>query len=248
MTIRKDKPLLLSLCVLFVLSLFAACVSCSPSIRQAPTRYHHKYTGEIVNMTEAVQAVLRISNNRVSLVGSAVTLSCQKGKPIRLMTAYHVPEAIEMRDGQGNAPILVGSLLTNKYQQVKILKARPGWDLAILEGLSPLQESCPTVPIASELPEIGSKVWLVGNPLGHEKNITHGILSNVWQTSFFNDKPLVYRIDAAAAPGNSGGGLFNEKGELIGILSFSEVFIFAPIPGGGHAIALPHLWILLKGL
>lgn len=242
MSIRKDKPLILSLLVL-------AFVVTGCAVTPTPDDTMHTYTSQVSNMAQSVVAVDRISNNRISLVGSAVVIRCEAGKPIRLLTAYHVPEAIEERDGQGDAPILIGNGYTRRYQQVKLLAKRPGWDLAVLEGFIPEEKSCPSVPIASTLPEIGSPVWLVGNPLGHEKNITHGILSHVYFTQFFKDKPLVYRIDAAAGPGNSGGGLFNNKGELIGILSFGELVGFGSfLPGGGHAIGLPHIWVMLKNL
>ena len=224
-------------------------MSCSPSTSPVqPTLHNHKYTSDTANLANSVLAVMRIVDNRVKLVGSAVVISCEKDKPIRLVTAYHVPEAIEENDPGTNVPILVGSVDSGQYQATKVIKARPDWDLAVLEGLVPLSASCASVPVSTNLPEIGSGVWLVGNPLAHEKNVSHGVLSHVYFTKFFKGEPLVYRIDAAAAPGNSGGGLFNKSGELIGILSFTELRGFAPVIGGGHAISLVHLWILLKDL
>jgi len=237
----------LTLVVAFLATAFfsLSCTNCGtpfiPNIRNA-----HTYTEEVKNLADSVVAVLYITNDRINLIGSAVVVRCEAGKPIRLVTAWHVPEAIQKRSST-SAPILIGSMDTKKFQQVKVALSEPGLDLGVLEGYVPEEQSCPFVPISTKLPSIGSSVWLVGNPLAHEKNVTKGVLSHVYFTDFFDGKPLVYRTDAAAGPGNSGGGLFNNDGELIGILSFGEVVGFgALLPGGGHAIALPHLWSLLE--
>jgi S1-C subfamily serine protease len=243
----KRSKLITVLAFLAMAFLTLSCTNCASTIPDPLT--NHKYTSEVSNMAQSVVAVLRITDNRIRLVGSAVVIRCEAGKPIRLLTAQHVPEAIEERDGQSNPPILIGNTGTKRFQQVKVVVSKPGWDLAVLEGFVPEENSCPSVSISKTLPEIGSFVWLVGNPLGHEKNITHGILSHVYFTEFFKDKPLVYRSDAAAGPGNSGGGLFNNRGELIGILSFGEIVGFGSfLPGGGHSVALPMIWVLLKDL
>jgi S1-C subfamily serine protease len=245
MMIRRDKPLCLAVFCL-VVSLFVACMSCSPSLGPARTYNDHKFTSEVSNMAESVVAVALIKDNRIRLIGSAVVTRCEAGKPIRLVTAAHVPNAV-VEYGGTDAAILIGSLNTKRYQQVKVVLNRTDQDLAILEGFADEERSCPSVPVATKLPEIGSPVWLVGNPMGHEKNITKGILSNAYFTKFFKDEPLVYRTDAACGPGNSGGGLFNDSGELIGILSFTELVGFGSVlPGGCHAIALPHIWIIRK--
>jgi len=242
----KHSRLTLVAAFLAATFLVLSCTNCGtptiPNIRNA-----HKFIPEVSNLTSSVVAVLRITDNRIRLIGSAVVVRCEAGKPIRLITAWHVPEAIEMRDGQKNPPILIGSMDTKRFQQVKVVVPKAGWDLGVLEGFVPEEQSCPSVSVSTELPDIGSSVWLIGNPLAHEKNVTRGVLSHVWFTDFFKDNPLVYRIDAAAGPGNSGGGLFNNDGKLIGILSFTELVGFgSPLPGGGHAIALPHLWSVLK--
>lgn len=238
----KSKLLHLAALCLSALFIFGACTSCAPTLNPSKTYNDHKYASAVENMAESVVAVLLIKDNKIRLIGSAVVTKCEKGKPIRLFTAAHVPNAITELGGP-TATILIGSMVSKRFQQVKVIVDRSGQDLDVLEGFVPEEQSCSSVPVASTLPELGSPVWLVGNPMGHEKNITKGVLSNTFFSMFFKDKPLVYRTDAACGPGNSGGGLFNFKGELIGILSFTEITgFFAPLPGGCHAIALPHLW------
>jgi len=64
---------------------------------------------------------------------------------------------------------------------------------------------------------VGQEVLAVGNPLGFEFSVTHGIISalNRDQVGLYN----ATQSDAFINPGNSGGPLFNLRGELVGINS-----------------------------
>lgn len=75
---------------------------------------------------------------------------------------------------------------------------------------------------------VGEAVYTVGNQNGDGLVATHGIISrdseyiNVALTEDENDKGNSYRVmrtDAAVNGGASGGGIFNGKGELIGIVN-----------------------------
>ncbi len=73
----------------------------------------------------------------------------------------------------------------------------------------------------SEMLTVGEDVIAIGNPLGELRGTaTSGILSAVRRTVEVegNEMELV-QTDAAISPGNSGGGLFNASGKLIGIVN-----------------------------
>ncbi len=62
----------------------------------------------------------------------------------------------------------------------------------------------------------GEGVFAVGNPLGLERSVSQGIVSNRNR----NIEGQIYlQTDAAINPGNSGGPLFNLRGEVIGVTS-----------------------------
>ena len=63
----------------------------------------------------------------------------------------------------------------------------------------------------------GQKVYLIGNSLGEGTCITSGIISEKQRAMPGLDYPYIM-TDAAANPGNSGGPLYNEAGEVIGVL------------------------------
>jgi S1-C subfamily serine protease len=74
---------------------------------------------------------------------------------------------------------------------------------------------------ASRTSEVGTKVYAFGYPMaltimGKELKVTDGIISS---KSGFNGDITTYQITAAIQGGNSGGPLFDEKGNLIGINS-----------------------------
>lgn len=64
--------------------------------------------------------------------------------------------------------------------------------------------------------EIGEKVFAIGSPFGLEQTITEGILSGIRT----KDGVSLLQSSASISSGNSGGGLFNAKAQLIGITTF----------------------------
>ena len=66
----------------------------------------------------------------------------------------------------------------------------------------------------------GDSVIAIGNPLGYGLSVTTGVISRPSETIAINGMPMtLLRTDAAVNSGNSGGGLFNLNGELIGIVN-----------------------------
>ena len=68
----------------------------------------------------------------------------------------------------------------------------------------------------------GDKVFTIGYPassiLGKNQKITDGIVSSI---TGIEDDPTMFQITVPIQPGNSGGPLFNESGEVIGITTAS---------------------------
>ena len=68
--------------------------------------------------------------------------------------------------------------------------------------------------------DVGTSVFVLGYPrvdtMGEEVKLTTGVLSS---RSGYQGNPSQYQMSAAVQPGNSGGPLFNDSGELIGIVS-----------------------------
>lgn len=95
-------------------------------------------------------------------------------------------------------------------------------DLALIKvdpaglGLKPLALA------SSKALQVGDAVYAIGNPYGLEETLTRGIVSALGRTiSAPNGAKITGSIqtDAALNPGNSGGPLLNEQGEVVGVNS-----------------------------
>ena len=95
-------------------------------------------------------------------------------------------------------------------------------DLAVLKIIDSRFTGFGTIPykVKSTIADVGEDVFVLGYPLtmtmGDELKLTTGVISS--KTGFQGDVSQ-YQISAPVQPGNSGGPLFDGKGNLIGIVS-----------------------------
>ena len=141
---------------------------------------------------------------------------------------------------------LYGMHLTSYAIPAVVIGGSVTYDIAVIkiEGSDILSNSyaCAAVFGKSDDVRIYDRVYAVGNAEGGGISATEGIVSvdseNISITGA--DKSVisirVMRIDAAVNHGNSGGGLYNEKGELIGIVAAKEVS--EDIDNMGYAIPI----------
>jgi len=119
-----------------------------------------------------------------------------------------------------NCHVLRQAAAVTLHQSDKALPARlafadPERDLCLLDApglVAPAAETTPTHNLA-----VGQKVFAVGWPGGQERRLTPGIVLGVQRR--LDGAAEYIRTSAPAAEGSSGGGLFNEEGQLIGITS-----------------------------
>jgi len=102
------------------------------------------------------------------------------------------------------------------HKEVEIVATAPFHDLAILRLEDFDTEITPVVFEPEEDLSIGETVFAIGNPLGLERTVTEGVLS---QTHRNFGGILYLQIDAPVNPGNSGGPLFNARGQVVGIIN-----------------------------
>ena len=96
---------------------------------------------------------------------------------------------------------------------VEIMGIDPERDLAIIrvEPKKPL----PTLTLGdSDAVHAGDPVVAIGHPLGLEDTVSNGLVSAIREV---DPSLTVLQISAPIAPGSSGGPLFNDKGEVIGV-------------------------------
>src|SRR5262245_15219168 len=130
-------------------------------------------------------------------------------KPGQVVTNLHVVRGaaraeIKTLDGKGKVFPVTGTLAVDEEG-----------DLALLNVDMPL-ERARTSELATELPDEGETIFVIGNPLKLEGSVSDGIVSAV------REVPNSYRIIQITAPishGNSGSPVFNLKGQVLGVVT-----------------------------
>ncbi len=106
--------------------------------------------------------------------------------------------------------------LTNvQLSKVRIIATSPSMDLALLKTDDLDGRQLPTVPLAaSDDLRQGQTVFAVGSPLGLDRTVSTGIVSLT--NRVIGDRVFI-QTTAQVNPGNSGGPLFNLRGEVVGV-------------------------------
>ncbi len=186
-------------------------------IRDAPAV--EEETAEATSPVEhAVQCTFRLKNNQGGASGFFISSS---GLAV---TAKHVVKGITY---SMNAE-LPGE---KKQYPVRILRKSQKYDLALLQVV--MDRPVPFLQFRSTDSLVpGEEVWTVGNPLlAFRETVTKGIFSRIFtekdfkeelrtQKSSFNYKGDWVQFSAPVTHGNSGGPVVDEKGKLVGVVSW----------------------------
>ena len=107
------------------------------------------------------------------------------------------------------------------FENVRIVASSAENDLALLKIEDSLKGPLPTVPLGdSDEVKQGQRVFAVGSPLGLERSVSEGIVS--LRNRLIGGR-LHVQTTAEISPGNSGGPLFNYRGEVVGVNNMKVV-------------------------
>ena len=152
-----------------------------------------------------------------------------------IVTCAHVVSGaskIEVQDSENNT------------YEAALLASNNEMDLALLKidasGL------IPAVLGDSDSYSAGDQIYVVGNPLGNfVLSVSQGIISGLdRQANIDGNMMRLTQVDAAVNPGNSGGGLFDGQGRLIGIVNAKNTGI--DVEGMGFAIPIDTVRDVLR--
>ena len=187
--------------------------------------------GEVVSTLEGVESpfaavaervmpcVVGVSNraNTYSIVSGRTELVEQAtGSGVVITTQGHVVTNYHVVEGASDVQVL----WQDQYLSAEVVGVDELTDLAVLRVTENV--TLPAVRMGSaEEVRVGDWAIVIGNPLGQQfaDTVTVGVISALNRE--LEDSSIVKMIqtDAAINSGNSGGGMFNTKGELIGIPS-----------------------------
>jgi serine protease Do len=106
-------------------------------------------------------------------------------------------------------------LLKKNFDNVRIVATGGNLDLALLKIEGQGASGFPVVPLghSTELNQ-GERVFAIGSPLGLERSVSEGIVS--LRNRIISNR-IHIQTTAEISPGNSGGPLFNYRGEVVGV-------------------------------
>ncbi|MGK7897570.1 MAG: S1C family serine protease [Xenococcus sp. (in: cyanobacteria)] len=168
-------------------------------------------------------SVLRLQNSEVSGTGFVIS---EQG---HILTCNHVvtSDVIEVISPQGDR------------QKAPVIGRSTNSDLALLQ-LKNLEQQPICLADSVDILE-GQTVFALGYPLGLEFTVSQGIVSN---RSLVRNGLSYVQTDVSLNPGNSGGPIVNERGEVIAIANCA----IWQSQGLGFAIALRHVLALTSQL
>jgi len=176
-------------------------------------------------------------SSEVSGSGTGWALSRQG----HIVTNYHVIEGakdIQVRGINGDF---------SKTHKAKVVIQDIVNDLAIIQIEQPnfvLQDRIPYT-ITTPQVSVGSNIFVLGYPLrstmGDEVKLTNGIISS---RSGFQGDITNYQISAPVQPGNSGGPLFDDKGNIIGIVTAKHI----GAENASYAVKASYLMKLIESM
>ncbi|MHA4867325.1 DegQ family serine endoprotease [Duganella sp. PWIR1] len=115
-----------------------------------------------------------------------------------------------------DASEVVVKLTDRREFRAKVLGSDPQSDVAVLKIDA---KNLPVVPLASNNDlKVGEWVLAIGSPFGLDNTVTAGVVSAKGRSLPDGNVPFI-QTDVAVNPGNSGGPLFNTRGEVVGINS-----------------------------
>jgi len=123
-----------------------------------------------------------------------------------VVTNYHVIQ------GQRALRIILRS--GEERNVVAVLAQDPERDLAVLRVVPPMSATVVLGDSANAKP--GTRVTAIASPRGLPQSVTDGIVSQIRSLTGIT----VLQTTAPISPGSSGGPLFNDRGEVIGVISF----------------------------
>ena len=156
-----------------------------------------------------------------------------------IITNHHVVDnanSLKVRGIKGD--------FTKRYNAI-VVATDTSHDLAIIKITDSYFPGFGNIPygLRSEIANVGEDVFALGYPIishmGEEVKLTTGIISSL---SGYKGEVSAYQMSAPVQPGNSGGPLFNNNGDLIGVVN-------AGIPDAqnvGYAIKSPYLRLFIE--
>ncbi len=176
---------------------------------QTPGEVFRKVAPSVVVIRAKGRDISSSGQSRFAETGSGVLITLD-GK---VMTAAHVVHSMDE---------ISVEFLGGETVKARVVASEPAADLSLLQ-LERVPAGAKASPLADSDPvQVGDPVIIVGAPYGLSYSLSDGLISARWKpNTVYKTMPLAefFQTTATINTGNSGGPMFNMKGEVIGIVS-----------------------------
>ena len=157
-----------------------------------------------------------------SKVSPAVYALAAVGQPPRQVTSHGSAVAVSSTEAITNCHVVANAKSvvlanTSRALRAEIVSADPSTDRCYLRVLDGELDPVPGIRDYSTL-AVGEAVFTIGSPKGLVNTLGNGLLSGL-RTS--EGEAEYIQITAPVSEGSSGGGLFDDRGNLIGVTTFT---------------------------
>ncbi|HXP75793.1 MAG TPA: trypsin-like peptidase domain-containing protein [Stellaceae bacterium] len=180
------------------------------------------------------EALFKSLQRSVYVVAATASLADARARDVKQGSAVAVSDHLLLT----NCHVVKGRDLIKIVQDhtvsdAKLVAADTATDRCVLSA-----DSITLVPITGIRPfgdlAVGERVFAIGAPIGLERTLSEGLLSGLRHQPGRN----LVQTSAAISPGSSGGGLFDERGNLIGITTMQ----FVGVQNLNFAVAAGDYW------
>ena len=180
-----------------------------------------------------IDTTKQVINPLGGLFGSGPSIQQQQGQGSGFITRSDGVVLTNAHVVEGASDVEV-TLPDGRRFNGKVLGNDPVTDVAVVKLVA---KGLPVAPLGdSARVRPGETAIAIGNPLGLDNTVTAGIISAIQRTNALGEGQRVpyLQTDAAVNPGNSGGPLINDRGQVIGINT-----AIRKAPGAGLSFAIP---------
>jgi S1-C subfamily serine protease len=147
---------------------------------------------------------LRVENKAGDRYVGSAFLAVKEGVAV---TAWHVIyDAVKVtaKFADGSSCEVQGFLDFDEAKDIALIKVDP--------------KPRPLMSFAATKPRVGMRTYVIGSPKGYEFSISDGLLSQIQKVDGFDQ----YQVSCPFSPGNSGGPILNNRGEVMGIAAWTR--------------------------
>lgn len=197
--------------------------SASPSTKYTPAELFAKFSPSVVN--------IKVTSGPMGMGGGTGFLIDAKGTIVTNSHVIHKSKGVQVKLKAGDW-----------VKKVYLLAEDEEADLALLRiPASKLPE--PLSLADSNIIKVGEHLVSIGNPLGLEHTLTDGLVS---ARRMLNGRKWI-QMSTPISPGNSGGPIFNMRGEVVGVTTAAIGGMFMGAQNLNLAVPINELKKMIKG-